>query len=450
MHREHDLLSGSIAGTLARLALPNLFAVLSLLLYHLTDTFFISRLGTQPLAALSLTFPVTLVVSSVALGLGAAMSAQLGRLLGEGDRAQGRQFVSHGLLLTMVVVGVFAFGGALTIDPLFRLLGADEALIGLVHDYMLIWYLGVGLLVLPMVGNQALRATGNTFTPALVTAVAALVNAILDPLLIFGIGPFPRLEMQGAAIATVISWMLTFVVALYMLTGRHRLLARINPARLRDHWRRMLHIARPATLSNLLNPVANGVLIALLARMDTDAVAAFGAGTRIESLLLILVTALCGALTPFIAQNLGAGQQVRAAKALMGSIHVVLLAQLGIYLLLWPLAPQLAALFSTDPNVVHYLTLYLRWVPAAYGTLGVVILLAMSLNAYHRPMSALMLNLARLALLLLPGAWLGSQWLGVEGVFIAIPLANLAMGGACYLLARQVAEPATLPQQQRA
>ncbi|MBY5981262.1 MATE family efflux transporter [Ferrimonas balearica] len=445
MHREHDLLSGSIAGTLARLALPNLFAVLSLLLYHLTDTFFISRLGTQPLAALSLTFPVTLVVSSVALGLGAGMSAQLGRLLGEGDRAQGRQFVTHGLLLTIVIVTLFAIGGALTIDPLFRLLGADDALLGLVHDYMLVWYLGIGFLVLPMVGNQALRATGNTFTPALVTAVAALVNAILDPLLIFGIGPFPRLEMQGAAIATVLSWILTFVVALYMLTARHNLLARLKLDRLRAHWRLMLHIARPATLSNLLNPLANAVLIAMLARMDTHAVAAFGAGTRIESLLLILVTALCGALTPFIAQNLGAGQTDRAARALMGSLHSVLLAQLAIYLVLWPLAPHLASLFSTDGTVTHYLTQYLRWVPAAYGALGVVILLAMSLNAYHRPMSALGLNLSRLGLLLLPGAWLGSQWVGVEGIFIAITLANLLMGAACYLLARQLTEPSLAP-----
>ncbi|MBY6187687.1 MATE family efflux transporter [Marinobacter hydrocarbonoclasticus] len=445
MHREHDLLSGSIAGTLSRLALPNLFAVLSLLLYHLTDTFFISRLGAKPLAALSLTFPVTLVVASVALGLGAAMSAQLGRLLGEGDRDQGRQFVSHGMLLTIVAVTLFALGGALTIDPLFRLLGADDTLLALVHDYMLIWYLGVGFLVLPMVGNQALRATGNTFTPALVTAVAALVNAVLDPLLIFGIGPFPRLEMQGAAIATVLSWILTFVVAFYMLTARHHLLARINPARLRHHWRMMLHIARPATLSNLLNPLANAVLIAMLARMDTHAVAAFGAGTRIESLLLILVTALCGALTPFIAQNLGAGQTERAAKALMGSLHTILAAQLVIYLVLWPLAPHIAAVFSTDATVAHYLTLYLRWVPAAYGALGVVILLAMSLNAYHRPMSALGLNLSRLGLLLLPAAWLGSQWFGVEGIFMAIPLANLLMGTACYVLARQLTEPTLAP-----
>ncbi len=445
MYDKHGLLTAPIGRVLLRMSLPNLLGVLSLLFYHLTDTFFISRLGTEPLAAISMTFPVTLVVSSIALGMGAGMSAHMGRLLGQGDLPQARSFLTHGLLLAVLIVVVIALAGALTIRPLFSLMGAEPAMLEMICDYMLVWYLGIGLLVLPMVGNQALRATGNTRTPAVVTAVAALVNAVLDPLLIFGIGPFPRMEMQGAAIATVLSWLITFAVAAWMLGWRYRLIA-APCQRLVEHWQRLLHIARPAAISNLLNPLANGVILAILARIDTQAVAAFGAGTRIEALMLVGVTALCGSLMPFIAQNLGAGQYLRAKEALMGSIRFVIVLQLGLYLVIWPWLGEIAAIFSSDLTVQGYLIWYLQVLPLAYGPLGVVILFVLALNAYHRPMTALSLNAVRLFLMLIPMTMVGAWAFGVKGAFIGVAMANLMMGAACYHLATRVCEPDSLTE----
>lgn len=291
-------------------------------------------------------------------------------------------------------------------------------------------------------GNQALRATGNATSPAVVTMVAAIVNAILDPILIFGLGPFPRLELQGAALASIGSWLLTFTAAGLMLY-RHKLLEVIDRSKIMQHWRDLLHVARPAALSNMLNPLANAVLMAMLARIDTKAVAAFGAGTRIEALLLILVTATASALTPFIAQNLGAGQTERARRALMGSIHAIFVIQLLLYIIIFPLAEPIARLFSNDNEVIQYLVFYLHWVPVGYGALGVVILLVLSLNAYQRPGSSLLLNLSRLMLILLPLALLGRYAFGVEGIMLAIPLTNILMAAGCYLLAKQICEPSS-------
>ncbi|GAA5191469.1 MATE family efflux transporter [Ferrimonas gelatinilytica] len=435
MGKELDLLHGSITRTLLRLTLPNLLAVLSLIAFQLTDAYFISRLGTEPLAAFGLTLAPTLMVISIALGLGTGMAVPLGRLLGRGKREEAQQFVSHGLLLALVVVTAVGLGGLLTQESLFRLLGGTERLLPLAQEYMTIWYWGVGLLVLPIVGNQAIRATGNTFTPALVTVLVALLNAVLDPILMFGLGPIPAMGLKGAALATVLAWSLSFLVAAYLLAVRHRLITRPCAARLRSHWRSLLHIARPATLSNLLNPLANAVLIALLARIDTHAVAAFGAAIRIESFLLIGVTALCGALAPFLAQNLGAGRQDRAYKALLGSIHAIVLVQLGIYGLLWLGNEPLASIFATDPQTHHYLEQFLLWVPLGYGALAVVILLAISLNAMSQPLPALLLNILRLSVLL-PGAWLGAYLNGAEGLFIGVALANTLLGLGSYLLAR--------------
>src|SRR5699024_10463099 len=122
------------------------------------DIFFIGLLGTDALAAISFTFPVTFLVISLAMGLGTGLSACVGQVLGKGNHTIAAQFTSHSLLLTVLFTGALSTAGALTIAPVFRLLGASDELLLLLHDYMLIWYLTVPLLIIPMVGNSAIRA----------------------------------------------------------------------------------------------------------------------------------------------------------------------------------------------------------------------------------------------------------------------------------------------------
>lgn len=222
--------------------------------------------------------------------------------------------------------------------------------------------------------------------------------------------------------------------------------AEFNLERIHCNWRQLAHIAQPAALMNLLNPVANAIIMAMLARIDHSAVAAFGAGTRLESVLLIAVMALSSSLVPFIAQNLGAGQTERARDALMLSLRFVLVFQTLIYLPLALMATPIAQLFSKDPQVIEWLSFYIIALPAAYGPLGMVILTATSLNAYHRPMSSLVLNVCRLFLLLLPLAALGSYLGGVKGLLLALPITNAVMGIACYILASRITEPDTTPK----
>ncbi|MGE6648589.1 MATE family efflux transporter [Shewanella colwelliana] len=448
MRDRHGLLSQPIGRVLLNMSLPNLIGILTILGFSLVDTFFISQLGTEALAAISFTFPVTLVISSIAIGIGAGVSTNLGRLIGSGNSAKAKVFLHDALLITFWLTAGLSLLGSLCIGPLFTLLGANDSSLPLIRDYMFLWYLGAPLLVLLMVGNQGLRATGDTKSPAKIMALAAIINLVLDPLLIFGLGPFPRLEIQGAAIATLISWVVALSLSGYLLIIKRNLVefAEFNLERLRCNWRQLAHIAQPAALMNLLNPVANAVIMAMLARIDHSAVAAFGAGTRLESVLLIAVMALSSSLVPFIAQNLGAGQTERARDALLLSLKFVLVFQTLLYLPLLFLATPIAELFSSDPQVIEWLTFYIIALPAAYGPLGMVILMATSLNAYHRPMSSLVLNLCRLFLLLLPLAALGSYLGGVKGLLLALPITNTLMGIACYILAKRISEPNKSPE----
>lgn len=428
--RPNPLLTAPMTSILLRMTGPMILGIVAILTFNLVDTFFIGMLGTQALAAISFTFPVTFVVTSLAMGLGAGLSAVMGHALGQGKHEEAARITTDNLFLAVLLVTLIAVAGALTIHPLFRLLGASDALIALIYDYMLIWYLTVPMLVLPMVGNAAIRATGDTKTPSLVMTVAGLVNGVLDPLLIFGIGPFPEWGIRGAAIATSLSWLMAMLVSLYILRHREGLLRwRLSPRpQLLAHWRALLHVAVPASFTNMLNPLANAVLMTIFAGLGTEVVAAYGAASRVEALLLIVMMALSSVLAPFISQNCGAGNPARAKAALQLCMRFALLFQLAVYALTWLLAPFIADLFSDHPQVVRLIVLYLHLVPIGYGFQGMVMLLASALNGVRASSISFLFNGVRLFVFLLPGAWLGAKLGGEQGIYLGILLANLAAG----------------------
>ncbi|MBE8166909.1 MAG: MATE family efflux transporter [Shewanella sp.] len=436
MKDKHGLLSAPIGQVLLKLSLPNLWGIFTVFAFNIVDTLFISQLGTVPLAAISFTFPATLVVISIAIGIGAGVSTHLGRLIGSGHAPEAKEFLHDALLISFLITAVLCIVGSASIHWLFTLMGANEQSLPLIHEYLFIWYLGAPLLVLLMVGNQGLRATGDARSPAMIMTISALINLVLDPLLIFGIGPFPRLEMQGAAIATVISWLIAIVFSGHLLVFKRKLVvfAEYDLARLQYNWKKLAHIARPAALMYLINPLANTILMTMIARIDHSAVAAFGAGTRIESLALIVVMAVSSSLVPFIAQNLGAGQNQRASEALRFSLKFIFVFQCVLYIPLFFFSMPIAELFSADPEVLKWLNFYIIALPCAYGPLGIVMIFAASLNAYHKPISSLVINLSRLLLLMLPLAFLGSYLGGVKGLLLALPVTNILMGIACYWL----------------
>jgi len=423
------------------MSIPSGLGILSLLFFNIADTYFVSLLGTNQLAALSFTFPVTFILMSVLIGLGTGLSSSLARLIGKGDHDNISAYTVNGLLLGLVITVILTTAGQQTITPLFKLLGAESQLIPYINEYLSVWYVAVLFLVVPLMGNSALRATGNTKFPSLVMAVAGLINVILDPLFIFGWWFIPAMGIQGAATATLISWALSMAASLFLLRRGQLITPQsFTLHNILDVWRRILRVGRPAALSQMVNPLGNAILMSLLASYEAAAVAAFGVGMRIESLMLIAITALSSSLTPFIAQNLGAGQEARARDSLMGCAKFSIICQLICYAIVAILAQPIAQLFSHDDTVIQYIVVFLRIVPFAYGALGIVIIFANALNAYNRPGSSLLLNLARLFLVLLPMAWLGSELIGPTGIFAAIAIANIFIGGASYLLATRISE----------
>jgi len=430
----NPLLTASMLPLLKRLTWPVMAGMLTLMSFSLVDTFFISMLGTQQLAAISFTFPVTFTLVSLAIGLSIGTSAVTAKALGAGQTADARNDSLGALWLSALLVLLLALLGYAVLDPLFMLLGATDDILGYIREYMVIWLAGSVLLVSPMIGNAILRAAGETKIPSLVMASGGLVNAVLDPILIFGLGPIPAMGMTGAALATVISWLTGFVFIIYWLSAKRGLLTQwFLPFKVFIHVsRKILQIGMPAAGANMLTPLAMAVLTAIMATHGPEAVAAFGVGIRIESLACLVILALSMTLPPVISQNFGAAQFNRVREAYRLCCRFVLLWQAALYLALALLAYPIAAVFTDNPQVAAYLRWFIWIMPLAYGLQGVIILTNSSFNALHLPAKAVVLSLFRLFICYVPLAWLGGVLFGVTGVFIGCILANLLTASVAY------------------
>ena len=424
------LIEGQVSTQLLKLSLPMVWGILSILAFSLADTYFVAQLGTKELAAISFTFPVVMVLSSIAMGLGTGISSVVARVIGKGDRQRVQRLTTDSLLLSLLIVSIFSTLGLNTINPLFASLGAQPDLLPLIGDYMSIWYLGMVFLVVPLIGNSALRACGNTLVPSMIMTLAAAINILLDPLFIFGWGPIPALGLKGAAIASLLSRTGTLAASLAFLHFQERMLIFQLPRwqTLRQSWQSVMAVGLPAAATNMISPLSVSFATSLIAQYGTEAVAGFGLASRLEALALIIPIALSASIGPFVGQNWGAQLYSRVKRSLRLSFFFCLGWGGLVAVVLATMAPEIAAWFDSDPEVVKNASIYLTLVPISYGALGIVFTTSSALNGLGKPMVALGMSLFRLLLLYIPLAYLGSQLFGIFGIFGAACLSNGIVG----------------------
>ncbi|WP_193164900.1 MATE family efflux transporter [Microbulbifer hainanensis] len=444
-NRHPSLLEGQVAGHLRRLALPMVWGILATMSFNVVDTYFVAQLGNGPLAAMSFTFPVVMVINSLAIGLGAGTSSAVARAYGAGDLQRVRRLVTDASLLALLGALAISVLGLATIRPLFELLGAPEEMLPLIADYMVPWYLGAVFAVVPMVALSSLRAIGNSALTGRIMVAVALFNLLLDPLLIFGLFGFPRLELQGAALSTVIARGISFFAALYFLVRREHLMA-LPSVRLGvvwASWRAVLAVGLPAIATNAIIPMAGGVVVALVAAHGADAVAGLGVALRIEPLALIVFYALSSVVGPFIGQNAGAGKTARMQETVSVLGRFCIGCGFTLALVLYVVGPSLVRLFSDSAPVLAVAVAYLTLVPFSYAGYGFVMSANAAFNGLGRPLPATLISFLRVLGVYLPLAWVGNQLWGITGLFAATALANLLLGAlAWWWLRRDISERA--------
>jgi putative MATE family efflux protein len=426
-----SLTEGPVRERLFRLWLPMIAGVLAVKAIDISDAYFVGQLGKEPLAAISFTFPVVMTLISLSIGLSSGASSVLSRAIGRGaGKARQRAIVAGTVGLAVLVSLLMALAGFIFVEPLFRLMGADEAVMPDIVAYMRLWFAGSLFLILPIAITGLIRATGDGLSSAALMICIAIFNIGLNPLFIFGWGPIPALGMQGAAVATVIARAIALVLAIWLLWRRDLFSLALQP--LRDgirQWREISVIGLPASLSTSLNPVALGIATAAVATLGTSEVAAFGLVTKIEAFAVVPLLALSSASAPFAGQNSGADKEDRTRAALWWCCGIAVVWTVLVSLLLLASARSLLLpAFSEDAEVIELAGLYLLFVSWTFAGYGITVALSAAMNGLGRPISALAIAGGRAMALLAPAAWLGVSLGGFQGVALGIAAANSLAG----------------------
>lgn len=409
---------------------PMIIGLIVIITNSLVDAYFVSQLGSAPLAAVSYAFPVSFIVGAIAMGLGTGTSSLASRLFGAGNQEKVRQIATHSMLLGLIAGLCVVIFGLLTLEEVFSLLGADEQTMPFVKDYMEIYYWGGIFLVIPMIGNAVLRAGGDAKTPSVLMASTAVINAVLDPILIFGWFGFPALGIKGAALASVLANVVFLIASLSILIFRENLIQfrKNTVVAILHSWNQILHVGLPAIASNLIAPMSTALVTSLISSFGQSAVAGFGLASRLEAFIIIIFMALGGAIAPFVGQNFGAQKFDRLKQGFVFCVafsFIYALFCIGFFILS---VDTLLGFFTTDPEVIKTAKIQLLYCPWGYGFLGLAVIANGSFNAVGKPMPAMTISIGRTLLVYVPLAyWLASS-MGIRGVFIAQVLANLLAG----------------------
>ena len=431
MSEKAKLTRGSIAGHLVGQTAPAIIGVAAIMSIGLVDSYFIGQLGREELAAIAFIFPVGVALASLGVGVMVGVNSVVARALGEGDSEKAARRANFGIVFAVIVgivLGLLLFA---VLDPLFRLMNADDAMMPLIRSYMQPFALGFPLQLAIMGLNGVLRGQGEARRTSIVSISYAAANWILDPILITGAIGFEGLGMVGAAYATLIGWAIGVVVAALLIRQTH---LPLNPMLLRncslvDPATSILKVAGPAAFSNAINPIGLSILTALVAQEGAAAVAGFGAAGRLQSFAVVPLLALSGSIGAIVGQNWGAGQFDRARRAAIGAGAFSLAYGLAIAVALFAAGEWFADIFTDDPAVIAQFALYLRIAAWGYAGFGLLIVGNGVLNAVDRAAFALAQSCLRVFAVMLPVAWLLRDAWGSSAMFTAELAANV-VGGA--------------------
>ncbi|NKC01784.1 MAG: MATE family efflux transporter [Pseudomonadales bacterium] len=425
---QRDLTTGSVPRALVGLTAPMVMGVSSSILVQTLEMGFIGQLSTQHVAAITFTFPLTMLLTSIALGISIGTSSVISRSVGGGDRSDVARLGTHSLVLVAVAMAILSVITWWLIDPIFEAIGVPATTMPLIHSYLDIYLPGTVLFTMTMIASSIMRANGNAAIPGIVMTVGAGVNLILDPIFIFGWFGVPRLELAGAAVAMTLTRVGTTLVMLYFVYKGDMIIRSQIFQGMIASVRRILHVGIPAMATQLIGPVNAVIITALLAQHGERVVAGFGVAGRIEAVAAIMLFALSGSIGPFVGQNSGAGLPGRVSSGVRTAYQFCLAYGLLVALPLVFFGETLAGLIDDDPKVIEVATFYLSIVPFSYGIWGVLMMASASFNALGKPIPSTVLSFTRMFVVYLPLAYLLNDWQGYRGIFLATLVSNVLVG----------------------
>ena len=415
---------------------------LSMNVAQVVETILAGSLGTDALAAIGYTLPITMTLYAFAGGIGTGASSVVARTFGAGDRERSSVLVMHAHLLVILVGIVAAVLFALLAGDIARALGARGRVHALTVEYLTVFAAGFPLFMVSIAGSMLLRATGNAASPGIIMTAGSILQILLCPVLVLGWFGAPELGLAGAAWAYALSRGATTLFYGFLLVRLQ--LLRWTLARLLSSWRSIMHVGGPAVASGLVMPASMYIVTRLLSSHGDAVVAGFGAASRVEMMAHMVLWAATSSVEPVVGQNWGAALHQRVRRTLKltnnfclcwGVVTFALMASCGEWLV--------GALIDDNPVVLGVASWFFYIIPLSIGFMGMTQVASSCFNALGKPFPSLVISILRALVVYVPLALLGNHFFGYVGIFLATAATNVIVGSVAWSWNRSYVRRAT-------
>jgi putative MATE family efflux protein len=432
---------------LLNISIPMVVSMIIMATYNVVDSIFVARLGEDALTAVSLAFPIQTLIIGVTAGTGVGVNALLSKSLGEKNYRNANDAAMHGILLTWLSCVIFMLFGFFLTERYFRSQTNIEQIVKYGCDYVFVLCaLSFGVFNQVMM-ERLLISTGKTFYSMISQSAAAVMNIILDPIMIFGLLGFPRMEVKGAALATVISQFTGASLAFYLNRRvNHEISLKFREFRLSASVvGRIYAVGLPSILMGSLGSVMIYGLNLILISFTATAVAVFGVYFKLQSFIFMPIFGLNGGMIPIIAYNYGARKRERIRETLKYSaMYAVCIMSAGV-IVFNTFPNQLMTLFNATPDMMAIGVPALRIISGHFIFAAFCILSLSVFQALGRGMESLIVAVSRQLILLLPIAWLLSRFGNVNMIWWTFPITEFVTLLLCAVLLKRVYDETIKP-----
>ena len=436
-----DFTTGSLNRAIVLLAIPMVLEMVLESLFAVVDIFWVGRLGPDAIATVGLTESMLTLIIAVGLGLGMATTAMVARRIGEKDPEGAAVGAFQAVVLSLIISVLIAIPCIHYAPQLLRMVGGTPAIVAVGSGYTRIALGGGGVLLLLFLNNAIFRGAGDAAVAMRLLWVSNIINLALDPCLIFGWGPFPRLGVTGAAAATFTGRSIGVLYQFYRLArGTERLRIGVRQMRLNlpVMWR-LMRVSSTGILQFLIAQASWIGLVRIVSFFGAAALAGYTVGIRIIIFILLPSWGLSNAAATLVGQNLGAGHPDRAESSVWrtGLWNMIFLGSVGVVFFLF--APQCVSLFTSDPEVARIAANSLRIFSCGNIAYAFGMVMMQAFNGAGDTITPTIVNLFGFWILELPLAW----WLAhrtqlhENGVFLSVVVAEMFMVAASILLFKQ-------------
>lgn len=412
---------------LITMSLPMIASMLVQALYNVVDSIFVSRLNEEALTAVSLAFPVQNLMIAIAAGTGVGMNALLSRSLGEKRPKEANTVARNGIFLGILSCIVMAVIGLLGSHYFFSVQTNDSAIVHYGTEYMMIITVASAGIFMQITFERLLQSTGRTFYNMITQGTGALINIILDPILIFGLFGMPRLEVAGAALATIIGQITAVLMSLYFNCKKNTEL-NLNMKGFRPDKRIIAEIYKVGVPSIIMQSIGSVMVFGMnriLLIFSSTAAAVFGVYFKLQSFIFMPVFGLVNGMIPIVAYNYGAQNKKRITDTIKMSIFIAA-GIMFVGLALFQLFPkQFLGFFDASENMLEIGIPALRIISLSFALAGYNIVVGTAFQALGNGVYSLFISIIRQLFIILPSAYLFAKLFGLDAVWWSIFIAEI-------------------------